>query len=213
MKQMKLNIQMFADDSTVSIDTQSLMTDAETIINAIGPRIQELATEIISGVNNLVQSEEFKTITSEAIQSAVSLISPYMSGFQDELSALGNFVIKVVNSYELSDEKLKGEFEAWGTQIKSSIEGIKSSATAAPSGDYNLGTYLTDMSGIAREGVGLATDAIVASNKLISNMTGMSVVDTLSKVTESAVGSFGQLLAGGAETATKFLGFLTGGIA
>lgn len=208
MKQIKLDIQLFADESTVSIDPQALMSYAEEIINAIGPRIQELSTEIISGVNNLVQSEEFKTITSDTIQSAVALISPYMSGFQDELSALGNFVIRVVNSYELSDEKLKGEFEAWGTQIRSSIEGIKSSATAAPTGDYNFGTYLADMSEIAREGVDLATDAITASNKLLSNMTGMSVVETLSKVTESATGTFGTLLTGGAETATKFLGFL-----
>ena len=213
MKQIKLNIQLFADDSTVSIDPQALMGYATDIIEAIGPRIQELAAEIISGVNNLVQSEEFKTLTSEEIQSAVSLISPYMSGFQDELSALGNFVIKVVNSYELSDEKLKGEFEAWGAQIKSSIEGIKSSANEAPSGDYGIGDYLVDMSTTAREGVKLGTKAITDTFKLTSNLTGMSVVDTLSKVSESAVGSFGKLLAGGAETATKYLGFLTGGIA
>lgn len=213
MKQIKLNIQLFADDSTVSIDTQSLMGYAEQIMNAIGPHIQELSTEIISGVNNLVQSEEFKTITSETIQSAVALISPYMSGFQDELSALGNFVIKVVNSYELSDEKLRGEFEAWGTQIKSSIEGIKSSATAAPTGDYGVGDYLVDMSTTAREGVKLGTKAITDTFKVSSNLTGMSVVDTLSKVSESAVGSFGTLLSGAAETAGRFITALTGGIA
>lgn len=212
MKKMNLNIQLFSDE-IVSLDTAALMDSANQIISKIGPHIAELSTEIISGVNSLVNSEEFKTVTSETIQSAVSLISPYMSSFQDELTTLGNFVINVVNSYELSDDALKGEFEAWGTQIKSSIEGIKSSATAAPTGDYNLGTYLTDMSETAREGVNLATEAIVNTNKLISNSTGMSVVDTLAAVTQSASGSFGTLLSGAAETATRFLSAITGRIA
>lgn len=213
MERINLNIQLLADGGLTSLDTTALMENANEIINKIGPHIEELATEIISGVNSLVNSEEFKTITSDTIQSAVALISPYMSGFQEELSVLGNFVIKVVNSYELSDEKLRGEFEAWGTQIKSSIEGIKSSATQPPSGDYGVGDYLVDMSTTAREGVKLGTKAITDTFKLTSNLTGMSVVDTLSKVSESAVGSFGTLLSGAAETAGRFITALTGGIA
>lgn len=212
MNKMKLNIQLMADEQT-GLDFNALSQSANEIISVVGPHIAELATEIASSVNSLVTSEEFKTLSSEAILTAVSLITPYMSGFDEELSTLGNFVINVVQSYELSDETLRKEFEEWGNQIQSSITGIKSSATAAPAGDYNLGTYLTDMSKTTREGVGLATEAIVNTNKLISNSTGMSVVDTLATVTQSAAGSFGTLLTGAAETAKKFIGFLTGGIA
>lgn len=212
MEKLKLNIQMF-NDGTTTLNLGELTDAANQIISNIAPHIADLVEEMMVGINNLISSEEFKTISSEAIQSAMGLIMPYVGDFQDELTTLGNFVIGVVNSYELSDEALRQEFEQWGTTIRGSIEGIKSSFTAGPDGTYNFGTYVTDMSGLGREAVGLATQAIVNTNKLTANLTGMSVADTLSTVTQSAIGSFGSLLSGSAETATRFLGFLMGGAA
>lgn len=212
MEKVKLNTQMFSDGTT-TLNLGELMDAANQIISNIAPHIANLVEEMMVGINNLISSEEFKTISSEAIQYALTIIEPYVGDFYNELTTLGNFVIGVVNSYELSDEALRQEFEQWGTTIRGSIEGIKSSFTAAPDGSYNFGTYFTDMSGITREGVGLATQAIINTNKLAANLTGMSVAETLSKVTESAVGTFGTLLSGTAETMSKYLGFLTGGIA
>lgn len=213
MEKLRLNTQLFSENGTTTLNYDVLKDLANQIFNNLGPHIAGLFEEMVKSINSLINSNEFKSMTSNTIQTAVNMIGPYVDTFEDELRTFGSFLIKVVNSYELSDEALQKEFDQWGTTIQNSIKGVKSSFTAAPDGSYNFSTYFADMSNIAREEVGLATQAIVNTNKLVANLTGMSVQESLSKVASAAVGTFGTLLSGTAETATKYLGFLTGGIA
>lgn len=188
---LELNIQLFADSETMSVDTGAVSEEQQNIQN-VANEFKEEMDGAVADVKTLDSDQGLQSVAGNAIQKVFGYIAPKLGEFQTVVTDLGGFLSYVVTTYDSSDEAMRKEFESWGDAVTGMVQNIKSGFTEVSSG-YTTSNYITDMSASTRTIATEATKMIANTGKLWSSATGKSVLTSAKDIGQAAVGTIGTL--------------------
>lgn len=192
MSELKLNIQLFADDQT-TIDTTQAQDAKSEIDNATTEFVEE-TKGAEADINNLLQDNSFQSLAGNAVKSVFDYISPKLGEFQTVAADLGSFLTFVISTYETSDEEMRKEFESWGESITGAVSKIKAGLNSTVSkGSYTSSAYIADMSQSTRNIVSEVSTMFQKTGDLYTSATGKTVIQTAKDFGKAAVGSMNTL--------------------
>lgn len=188
---LKLNLQLFAEGETQSVDTDAIRDEQQKTQNVADEFKQEV-DGAIDDVKSLDSDQGLQSVAGNAIQSVFGYIAPKLGEFQTVVTDLGGFLSYVVTTYDASDEAMRKEFESWGESVTGIVKNIKSGFTEVASG-YTSTQYVTDLSSSTRTIATEVTNMISNTGKLWSSATGKSVLTSGVELGKAAVGTINTL--------------------
>ena len=186
---MKLNIQYFADDATITYDKQKL-EEVKQKIDKIATDVDEAFAEIVRQIKYICDSENFDPETQQLLQEVLEMIEGKKNQYVASLGDMSGFLTSLISLFTANEGQISNEIKEWLATFKSAGEGVKKAYTAegATQGVETVTTAAQEMvtSGVkisqyTRGIVNESVNMLVSGGKMVKGITGQSPQELVQK--------------------------------
>jgi hypothetical protein len=179
---MRLNIQYFADDATITYDKQQL-EEVKQKIDKIASDVDEAFAEIVRQIKYICDGENFDAETQQLLREVLEMIEGKKNQYVASLGDMSGFLTSLISLFTANEGQISNEIKEWLTTFKSAGEGLKKAYTAegATQGAETVKAAAQEMvnsgvkiSGYTRGIVNETVNIIANGGKAIKGITGSS---------------------------------------
>ena len=182
---MKLNIQYFAEDATITYDKTKL-EEVKQNIDKIAADVEEAFEEIVRQIKYICDGENFDPETVQLLNEVLEMIEGKKTQYVASLSDMSGFLNSLIALFTANENQISNEIKEWLATFKNAGAGLKKAYTAegATQGVETIKAATTEMvnsgvkiSGYTRGIVNETVNIIANGGKLIKGISGKSPQD------------------------------------